>query len=391
MSSSSGRPDREAPSWVPTALLAAGQAAGVALIVVVGTPDVPPQDYGVFLFAVGFGALLLLRAEFPAAVLVVAVLGVFMYYAADYPPIGMAVPVVGAFYAAAERGRLLVAAAAGAVLLSVSLFFRARDGESSVVLAYDLVTNVALVGCALALALVVRSRRSLRDQHRHILSLERERQRERVARQVAAERLRIARDVHDSLGHSLSVVSVQARVAQEALGRDHRAVARALEHVVAATRTSLADLRRTVAMLRAGRSGDGWVPPGLDGIDGIERTAQAARDAGLTVDLVMDLGPEVPADRPASTAFWIVQESVTNVLRHAHARRVEVIVRVEGDDLRVRVVDDGAGGDAQAAARGQGITGMRERAALVGGDVSITVPGTSGFAVDAVLPLRAGR
>lgn len=375
----------EVPPWLLTCLLGAGQAAAVALIVVIGTPGIARQDYGAFLFAAGFGALLLLRHTFPVAMLVVSVLAVFTYYAADYPPIGMAVPVVGAFYAAAERGRVLVASLAGAVLLAVSLSFRADDGETSVVLAYDLITNVALIGCAIALALVVRNRRALRAQHERMLRLERLHQQELAAGQIEAERVRIARDVHDSIGHALSVVSVQARVAQQAsTDGDRTATGVALQHIVTATSRSLADLRRTLTVLQDDPSGPDRAPLTLDGI---EQTVQAARDAGLVVRHTLDTGSAVVPAPAATAAFRIVQEAVTNVLRHAQAQEIDVVVRVKDDDLYVRVVDDGVGAvDAAADAHGRGITGMRERAELLGGDAHVT-SGPTGWTVQARLPL----
>lgn len=379
--------ETEVPRWLLTVLLGAGQAIAVALIVVMGSPGIASQDYGAFLFAAAFGALLLLRTEFPAAVLMLSILGVFVYYAADYPPIGMAVPVVGAFYAAAERGRVAVAVVAGVVLLGVSLSFRSMDGEPSTVLAYDLITNVALIGCAVALALTVRSRRALRKQHGRLMALERRQQEASSARHVQAERLRIARDVHDSTGHALSIVSVQARVAQQSLGDDRAAVAVALVHIVTATRTALSDLRQTLAVLQTAPAYQDHAPLNLDGI---QRTVQAARDAGINVDLVTHVGDASISAPTASTAFRIVQEAVTNVLRHAHAGKLQVVTRVKDGDLYLRVIDDGRGADARTAAEGRGITGMRERAALLGGDVAVT-SGPEGFTVDARLPLQGNK
>lgn len=387
MSTTSDPHDDDVPAWVLTVLVAAGQAIAISLIVAIGSYEASGHGYGAYLFAAGFGALLLLRNKFPVAVLVIAVLGVFVYYAVGYPPIGMAVPVVGAFYGAAERGRVVFATVAGMVLLAVSLHFRIDDGETSAVLAYDVITNVALIGCAVALALTVRSRRALRHQHERMVSLERRHQQDRAARQLEAERLQLARDVHDSIGHALSVVSVQARVAQQALGDDDATVARALEHVVTATRSSLDDLRRTLAMLQADRNTADHAPLTLKGI---ERTVQAARDAGLDVNLVIDVGAAVIPAPTASTAFRIVQESVTNVLRHAQANEVSVVVRAEDDELYLLIADDGAGAESRSPAEGQGIAGMRERAALLGGTVTVTSNPT-GFTVDAMLPIGERR
>lgn len=387
MSHSSPALDVEVPHWVLRFLAAAAQSISIALIVAIGSMDTGGAPLGAFAFAAGFGALLLLARWVPMVVLVVSIAGVFAYYIADYAPIGMAVPVVGAFFAVAERGRILVAVIAGFLLLTVALYFRAADGESSEVLAYELVTNAALIAAAVALALVVRGGRQLRWQQEQLVALERAQEQQRTARQVQAERLRIARDVHDSIGHALSVVSVQAKVGQQSIGADDAAAASAFDTIVAASADSLADLRRTLAVLRSDRDSTGNAPLSTAGLESI---AQAARDAGLDVDLVVD-DVEVPAP-VGSAVFRIVQEAVTNVLRHARARSVGIAVRITGTSLSVEVADDGAGQcspDRQrdpAEGSGRGIAGMRERAESLDG--SLTARGSArGFVVSAELPI----
>jgi signal transduction histidine kinase len=388
MTTTAPRPAEVSP-WVIDLLVAFGQAVVVALVVAIGAREQMFQHPGPYLFAAGFGLLLLLRHRLPVTVVVVSVLAVFVYYAVGYPPIGMALPVVGALYSAAERGRVRPAVLAGGTLLLVSLYFRLNDGESSAVLAYDVITNAALIGCAIAFALTVRSRRALQAHEARMVELERQRQQERAARQLEAERTRIARDVHDSVGHALSLVSVQARVAQQSVGTDDAAVSRALDNVVGATRSSLTDLRRTLGMLRgdADHHGPTHAPVTLAEMG---RTAQAARDAGLEVVLDVDLGGRVVPAAAQSTAYRIVQESVTNVLRHARARSVTIVVRAEAHRLRVRVADDGRGAGQAEQRSGAGIAGMRTRAELLGGTVT-TRSGEAGFEVEADLPTGEGR
>lgn len=394
-----GRRD-QVPAWVLTLLAAAAQAIAVALVVAIGSAGTAGPGVGAYLFALGFGALLLLRSQAPVTILVLTVLGTFAYYVADYPPIGMAIPVCGALYSAAERGRVVVASGAGGVLLAVALYFRVQDGESSTVLAYDVITNAALIGCAIALGLSMRSRRLLREEQQRALRLERQAHQEQAARAVEEQRLQLARDVHDSIGHALSLVSVQARVAQQTIDTDREAAVRALESVVSATGTSLIDLRRTLATLRSDRDDTEHAPVTLAGI---ERTAQAARDAGLEVELTLDVGGATVPGPTASAAFRIVQESVTNVLRHAAARRVRIQVRVVGEELHLEVADDGQGVEpvagrdsageepARIGAGGRGLTGMRDRAVLVGGSLHTTSTGRPGFTVSAVLPIGGDR
>jgi len=330
------RTAEEIPPWLYTLLVVAGQVIGLSLIIAIGSRDAGYAGLGAYAFAAGFGALLLLRRRFPLAVLVVTVFGIFAYYAFGYPPIGMAVPAVAALYATSVRGRAPAALAAGFVLLAVSLYFRVRDQESSAVLAYDVLTNAALVGCAVALGLNVRGRQRLRAQQETIVALERSREQERAARDLQAERVRIARDLHDSVGHALSVISVHAHVAREA--QDRAAATGALDRIIDATGTSLRDLRTTLSLLRGPGDGDGRTPPTLDGID---RLLQAARDVGLDVHATLTTEP-VPSP-VASAAFRIVQEAVTNVLRHASATTLTVEVTADADTLHVRVADDGHG------------------------------------------------
>lgn len=371
----------EVPAWVLTALAAAGQAIAVALIIAIGAADGPRPGAAPFVFAVGFGAVLLLGRRFPVLVLVAAVLGTFAYYAAGHPPIGMAVPVFGAFYTAASRGRVVTGVLAGAVLTAVSLYFRLQDGEDSPVLAYDVITNAGLIGCAMALALAVRSRHRLAEQQAAIVAAERRAEQERTARELEAQRLSVARDLHDSIGHSLSLVSVQARVAREALGRDEVAARGALDSVVGTSTASLTDLRKALTTLRSSPDGTGRERPDLSQVD---RIAEAARDTGLVVHLEWDPDAMLP-DAVATTVVRIVQESVTNVLRHASARTVWISIGMDGHQVHVEVADDGKGDDGTGG--GQGISGMRVRAEIVGGTLTAG-SGDEGFVVTATLPLE---
>lgn len=428
-------PADEVPAWLYTVLVVAGQVIGLSLIIAIGSRDAGYDGLGAYAFACGFGAVLLLRHRWPLAVLVVTVLGIFGYYILGYPPIGMAVPAAAALYATAARGRVVAALVTGGVLLAVSLFFRALHHESSAVLAYDVLTNAALVGCAVALGSTVRGRRRLREQQHTIVDLERAREQERAARDLQAERVRIARDLHDSVGHALSVISVHANVAREALtsvaapeappgpgalgvpesrsapgppaspdtsdtsdtpdapeARDAAAV-RSLDRVIEATAASLGDLRSTLSMLRAPgeTAGDDRTPRGLDGID---RLAQAARDVGLEAHVSVTTG-DTPVPAPVATAAYrIVQEAVTNVLRHASATTLTIDVTVTAGTLRVRVADDGRGADPAAAGgaeptAGRGLAGMRERAAALGGTCAVAAQPGGGFTVTADLPLRS--
>lgn len=168
------RDSARVPPWAMDALLAAAVTAVLSSMIWasgIGTGTTPgPLAY---VFAVGFGAVLLLRRHMPVAVLVVSVLGTFAYYTLDLPTIGVALPVVAALYSAAEAGLFRWAAAMGATVFLVALFFRLRDDPqpTGYVLGTDAVANLALIAAALALGYAVRSARQRAQQQVEIARL----------------------------------------------------------------------------------------------------------------------------------------------------------------------------------------------------------------------------
>ncbi|SEH02627.1 Signal transduction histidine kinase [Nonomuraea solani] len=378
-----GRPEDAdgVPDWVFLALVAAGQTFAISLIIAVGAPSNGYSGWGAYAFAAGFGAVLLAYRAAPLAVLVVTIVGIFTYYALDFPPIGMAVPAAAALYFAAERTDIWWPLGGGLGLLVVSAYFRAvNENEPGDVLSYDLLTNAALIGCAIALASTVRSRHQLREQQDRIITLERERERDRAEHAMQEERIRIARDLHDTIGHALAIVTVHANVAREAVGRDDGTVTRSLSNVTDATTRSLGELRATVSMLHSPARTD-RAPHTLQGIQTIIETA---RQAGLTVRAELAAEPERVPPTIATAAHRIAQEAVTNVIKHAGATTLTITTGIEDDTLLLTIGDDGAT-PAAPGPGGHGVAGMRERAALLGG--TLTTTRSSGTTVTARLPL----
>jgi signal transduction histidine kinase len=247
--------------------------------------------------------------------------------------------------------------------------------------------DAALYAGAFILGLLLRERR-LAAAELAARARELERQRDRNARLAAAgERARIARELHDVLTHSVSVMVVQAQAGQAAAD-DTAAMTRALGRIEAVGRESLGELRRLLGSLRA----DGAAPelepqPGLDRLDEL---ASAVRDAGIAVSVARD---GVVAPVPAAvdlSAYRIVQEALTNTLRHADAQEAEVRLRYEPGALRVEVRDDGRARTA-ARADGGGLAGMRERARSCGGTLHAGARAGGGFEVVAELPLGRRR
>jgi signal transduction histidine kinase len=205
--------------------------------------------------------------------------------------------------------------------------------------------------------------------------------RERPLAAVADERARIARELHDVLGHSVSAMVVQAGAAEQVVDDDPDFVLRALASIRTTGAESLDEVRRAIDLLRADGDGPGLAPqPGLTGLADLAATAA---DSGIAVDL--DVRGE-PTGLPAGlelAVYRIVQESLTNVRKHSGATRADVRVICGPDAVEVVVRDDGV--DAASTTPGHGLIGMRERAHLYGGSLDAG-PETRGFAVRAVLP-----
>jgi signal transduction histidine kinase len=217
-------------------------------------------------------------------------------------------------------------------------------------------------------------------------ALRAEREREEQARAaVADERARIARELHDAVAHGVSVMVVQAEAAEEMLGVGDLERARApLRKVQGSGREALVELRRLVGMLREPDADADRAPqPNLSNLDALVVTI---RESGLPVDLQVEGTPSpLPAGLDLS-AYRIVQEALTNALKHAGPAHATVVVTFRGDTLELDVSDDGYGA-AAANGGGHGLAGMRERVALYGGELVIGPQPGRGYRVRAQLPL----
>jgi signal transduction histidine kinase len=210
------------------------------------------------------------------------------------------------------------------------------------------------------------------------------------AQTAMAERLRIARELHDIVAHSVGIIAIQAGSGRSVFDARPDQARDALAAIEASSRETLSGLRRMVTGLRRAEPGPGpWQAPlaPAPGLADIERLAATALDAGVQVDVDWRGSREsLPADIDLS-AFRIIQEAVTNVIRHAGTSQCQVCIEQWDGQLSIEVTDGGRGGT--AAGTGYGITGMRERAALLGGDFSAGPRTGGGFRVAARLPVPA--
>ena len=212
-----------------------------------------------------------------------------------------------------------------------------------------------------------------------------EREREEQARlAVAEERARIARELHDVVAHSVSVMTVQAGAVRRLLTPEQERERETLLGVERTGREALNEMRRLLGMLRVTDEEQALAPqPSLRDLDML---VEQVREAGLPVELQVE---GEPVDLPPGldlSAYRIVQEALTNALKHAGPARAAVVVRYGPEDLQLEIADDGRGG-ANATGSGAGLVGMRERAALVGGRLEAGRQNGGGYFVRARLPL----
>ncbi|MFD5897828.1 MULTISPECIES: sensor histidine kinase [unclassified Streptomyces] len=246
-----------------------------------------------------------------------------------------------------------------------------------------------LVVLALALVAAWMIGVSIRERREHAVE-----QRTQVAAQaVAAERLRIARELHDMIAHSIGVIAIQAGVGSRVIGTQPDEARKALVSIEATSRETLAGLRRTLGTLRRTGPDAGAEPVSLDPTPGLadigRLAASTSKGAGVGVELRWrGARREIPADIDLS-AYRIVQEAVTNVVRHAGTRSCRVTVGYGAGEVSVEVVDDGRGCEPADIDRsgGWGLVGMRERVGLLGGRLTAGPRPEGGFRVEARLPV----
>lgn len=346
-----------------------------------------------YVLLIASGAAVALRRYFPLAVFAVTALASLTYYTLDYPDGPGWLGLFVALYSLTMYGdgrRSLAIAGVGIAVLSVVWLAAATDIEPRQAIGWVFFRIGASVMSA-ALGESVRTRRVIADDALERAELA-ERTREEEARaRVDEERLRIAREVHDTVAHAIAIINVQSGVTAHLLDKRPEGTREALETIEQTSARALREMRSILGVLRDEH--DGRVPhPGLGQID--ELVANA-RDAGL--DVVLEIDPDTAALPSAvdSAAYRILQESLTNVIRHVGPTRVTVGLDYGVDSLELQVTDEGGSTDGQgtqptdtrATGRdGRGILGMRERCQLLGGGLDAGPVAGGGFAVTARLP-----
>lgn len=320
------------------------------------------------------------RRRYPFGVALVVSVAIVLQAAVErgpHPPDGPFLAWIVTSYSLAAHADLR-RALAGGILLAVAVDSWAYNTGDDLVF-----VPVILAGFWIA-GRVVRSRNVLTAQlEERTMGLEREREaNERAA--VAEERTRIARELHDLVAHTLGVMVVQAG-AQRLHEVPGTPAHEALLSIERSGRQSLIEMGRLVAMLRTESESDVLDPqPGLRQLHAL---LARIRETGLDVELVVEGTPPELAPGLDISAYRIVQEALTNTLRHARSRRARVTIRWEPTALHIEVADDGIGPSSEAAQAGHGLLGIRERVALFGGALVTGRSDLGGYLLAATLPL----
>ncbi|HUQ61992.1 sensor histidine kinase [Lentzea sp.] len=347
-------------------------AAGVAAsLVVAGHPATPPG----YVFLAASGLVLARRRTAPIATLVATGLLALAYQAT-----GSDVPVIAflfAVYSTMRAGHRVVTLAGSVLMLStLPLAALVSPRDLTTYEAFAQTRDVLQIAWLVAAAAAGEALRQAEER-----ADEAERTKEEAARRRAdEERLHIARELHDSLTHQISVIKLQAEVAVHLARKRGEEVPEALLAIRDAGREASKELRATLEALRD----DDKNPP--HGIDDVEQLVQRARATGLDARLTIEgRNDDVPA-AVERTAYRIVQESLTNIARHAAAATARIHIDYRPDALLVRVDDDGTASP-EAGTSGVGLLGMRERVTALGGSLQAAPRSEGGFTVRAELPV----
>jgi signal transduction histidine kinase len=354
-----------------------------------------PSGVPVGVLALGYALVLLhtlplvARRRFPGAVLAVCVASGLAFAALFMPPVFLGPAMLVAVYSVAAYGSRWVSLAGLAVaeLGLAAVWFTPAMLERSTFLLF-----MGIIAVAWVLGHFVGDRQVYAAQLEE-RTAELQRAREELARRaVVEERLRLARELHDVVAHAMSVIAVQSGVGAHVANTQPKEAAKALAAIEATSRAALTELRRLLGVLRQADEprGDLAPVPGLADLEGL--LAEVAK-AGLAVKLrVNGTRPPLPAGVDLS-AYRIIQEALTNVVKHAGPARAQVTIRYRDQDVTVEVTDDGRGavtaaGDGRVGT-GHGLIGMRERVQAFGGDLEVGPRPGGGFRVAARLPLTA--
>jgi signal transduction histidine kinase len=384
--------------WTDVGATAAVIAAVELSVAVGGGPGAARLDAAAYLLGAVLALPVLFRRKWPLGVLIACSVLLFGYYSLHRRNISPAPLLSLPLYDAAVAGFLLAAVVIPAVYMTIGLFvveYSTRIGLAA--LAAEFLPSVVVLALAIMLGEVVRSRRALAAETADRLRLASEEREAETGRRLAEERLRIARELHDTVAHSMATITVQAGSALHVLGPGDQAggpdgnLRCALLAIRETSKGALTEMRATLGQLRK-ETPDESAELRAAGLDRLPALCEAVTAAGAPVTVTTEGQPGPVPPAVGHAAYRILQESLTNVLRHAGTQaRAAVCLSYAPGVLAIRVTDDGNGPGPAAGGQpsGHGLTGMAERAAAVGGTFSAAAGPGGGFEVTARLPVAS--
>lgn len=372
--------------WLRNPLVVdAGIAAGVAvaLLLMAGIAtedDATPPDLVAYALAALVGVVLMWRRRFPTGVAVASLLLIFAYHSLGYPAIGslpLAFALLNASYQAATWAASGVAAVAVAGSFGWFLVGEARPLAETFNL---LVRDIGVMAAVILTGAVLRSRRLLAEESQERIRLARVDEEAQAERRRADERMAIAREIHDVVAHTVALIGVQARVAADSFHDAPEEAEKALRVISQSSREATSELQATVDVLRRGDHSPTPAPT----LDQLDELVDSVSSSGLDVQLNVTGEERRLSGLVQLVAYRVIQEALTNVVKHASATNARVDVDFGSHELRVAVSDNGAGG---GPTDGHGIAGMRERLEMAGGKISVGPSTDGGFVVSASLPI----
>jgi signal transduction histidine kinase len=379
---------RQFDPWIWDAAFAVGAAIFCLTVLAIGSPDADrfrDVDAVHVLLTLGVCATLGWRRRRPLEALTVSAVLVVVMTIPNYQTAGAPTVIFFLMFAVALHDtptRAQIGLAVVAVGLTIAALNRPPDLRGG-----NIVGTAVSFGGAWIFGAALRARRDALFEKVKEAEQRAAIETERHARAVAEERLRIAQELHDVVAHSMSVIAVQAGVGAHVLETNPSEARHALENIATASRSTLNEMRRLLGVLRNedGDTAEHAPAPRLEDLPALVSRVEAS---GVAVELAVQTPPHELPPGVSLSAYRIVQEALTNVLRHAGAARARVDVRHEDGSLAIEVSDDGRGLAAMAASdrSGHGIVGMQERVACYGGTLHTGPRPGGGFVVRARIP-----
>jgi len=347
------------------------------------------DDLNYLLFNLVLIMPLIWRRTWPRAVFAFVALAAFGQWIAEITFVTGDLAVLAALYTVAAESVFGWAVAAGLVVEFGALLEVWQQWHTAHQRRGPLLFLACLIAGIWILGIYIHTRRDyLRSLEEKAARLERERDNQvRIA--MAAERARIARELHDVVAHNVSVIVVQADGATYAIDTDTERAKRALETISSTGRQALSEMRRLLGVLRDGEDSGPFAPQ--PGLEQLTELVEHVRESGLPLEFLIDGDPRPLSAGLQLTMFRIVQEALTNTLKHGGvAASARVVLRYGPDEVEIVISDTGRGAEAPNDGHGHGLVGMRERASMYGGTAEAGPLPDGGFQVVARLPLREG-